>query len=90
MCFRSMAQRYDKELRQIGQRVLALHEFPQPFFHRRAHEKVAEDINLAAKVLIRNRLDKFFGGADRQGLGSRLEAWRNSWRQWVLKKNMMR
>jgi hypothetical protein len=33
---------------------------------------------------------KSFGRLDRQHLGLRFQSWRNSWQQWVLKKNMMR
>ena len=38
----------------------------------------------------RRSLQRDLAGSDRRHLELRFDGWRNSWQQWVLKKNMMR
>src|SRR5690242_11171162 len=54
-----------KALWQIGLRVPAFREFFQSRLDCGLGEQIAEDIDLAAKFVIRNRLDEFFGDAGR-------------------------
>src|SRR5579862_5429459 len=48
-------------LGQIGKRVGAFDELPQPRFHRRPRKQLAENIHFLLQLRIRNRLDEFLG-----------------------------
>src|SRR5580700_7044889 len=46
-------------LGQIGKRVGAFDELPQPRFHRRPRKQLAENIHFLLQLRVRNRLDEF-------------------------------
>src|SRR5579862_1538027 len=50
-----------RPLGQIGKRVSALNELPQPRFHRRPRKQLAENIHFLFQLRVRNRLDEFLG-----------------------------
>src|SRR5580704_16208594 len=72
--------------------------------HRRIHKKTsdlvgdspqffsvtAEELAAQAWHTARTLAEKNFGGHERPPLRFCAEVWRNSWQQWVLKKNTMR
>ncbi len=51
-----------RRLGEIGERVGAFDELAQAGVYRGAHEKVAKDVDFAAELVVRDRLDELLGG----------------------------